>query len=50
MVRIMAGTLIFINEKKLESGSIPEILAARDRNLAGKTIQAHGLYLNRVFY
>ena len=50
MVRIMAGTLIFINEKKLPADSIPEILAARDRNLAGKTIQAHGLYLNRVFY
>lgn len=50
MVRIMAGTLIFINEKKLAPDSIPEILAAKDRNLAGKTIQAHGLYLNRVFY
>ena len=50
MVRIMAGTLIFINEKKLAPDSIPEILAAKDRNLAGKTIQAHGLYLNKVFY
>lgn len=50
MVRIMAGTLIFINEEKLAPDSIPSILAARDRNLAGKTVQAHGLYLNRVFY
>ena len=50
MVRIMAGTLIFINENKLAPDSIPSILAARDRNLAGKTVQAHGLYLNRVFY
>lgn len=50
MVRIMVGTLIFINEGKIPEGSIPAILEARDRNLAGKTIQAQGLYLNRVFY
>lgn len=50
MVRIMVGTLIFINEGKLDAGSIPAILEARDRNLAGKTIGAQGLYLNKVFY
>ncbi len=50
MVRIMVGTLIFINEKKLTSDSIPQILAAKDRNLAGKTAEAHGLYLNKIFY
>lgn len=50
MVRIMVGTLIFINENKLEADSIPKILEARDRNLAGKTIGAQGLYLNKVFY
>lgn len=50
MVRIMVGTLIFINEGKLDAGSIPEIIAAKDRNLAGKTIGAQGLYLNKVFY
>lgn len=50
MVRIMVGTLIFINEGKIAEGSVPSILEARDRNLAGKTIQAQGLYLNRVFY
>ena len=50
MVRIMVGTLIFINEKKLAPDSIPQILAAKDRNLAGKTAEAHGLYLNKIFY
>lgn len=50
MVRIMVGTLIFINEGKLDAGSIPDIIAAKDRNLAGKTIGAQGLYLNKVFY
>lgn len=50
MVRIMVGTLIFINEGKLDADSIPKILEAKDRNLAGKTIGAQGLYLNKVFY
>lgn len=50
MVRIMVGTLIFINEGKLDAGSIPAIIEAMDRNLAGKTIGAQGLYLNKVFY
>ncbi len=50
MVRIMVGTLIFINEKKLAPDSIPQILEAKNRNLAGKTAEAHGLYLNKVFY
>ena len=50
MVRIMVGTLIFINEKKLAPDSIPKILAAKDRNFAGKTAEAHGLYLNKIFY
>ena len=50
MVRIMVGTLIFINEGKLDADSIPAIIEAKDRNLAGKTIGAQGLYLNKVFY
>lgn len=50
MVRIMVGTLIFINEDKLSADSVPRILAARDRNFAGKTAPAHGLYLNKVYY
>ena len=50
MVRIMIGTLIYINEGKIKSGSIPSIIDARDRNLAGKTALPHGLYLNKVFY
>ncbi len=50
MVRIMAGTLLFINEKKLAPDSIPSIIVARDRNLAGRTVPAAGLYLNKLFY
>lgn len=50
MVRIMVGTLLFINDDKLSRNSIPDIIAARDRTAAGKTVPPHGLYLNRVFY
>ena len=50
MVRIMVGTLIYIQMGKIEPGSIPDILLAKNRDRAGKTMPAHGLYLNRVFY
>ncbi|MBQ8781619.1 MAG: tRNA pseudouridine(38-40) synthase TruA [Oscillospiraceae bacterium] len=50
MVRIMAGTLIYINEGRIAPDAIPSILASKDRNNAGKTAVACGLYLNRVFY
>ncbi len=50
MVRIMVGTLLFINDGKLAEDSIPEIIAAKDRSQAGKTVPPQGLYLNKVFY
>lgn len=50
MIRIMAGTLLDVNEKRISPEEIPEILKAKDRLRAGRTAMAHGLYLNRVFY
>lgn len=50
MVRIMVGTLLYINEGKLEPMDIKKILDSKDRKTAGRTAQPHGLYLNRVFY
>lgn len=50
MVRIMVGTLLFINEGKIAPGAIPEILKSKDRTKAGKTVPPQGLYLNRVYY
>lgn len=50
MVRIMVGTLLFINDGKLPEDSIPGIIAAKDRTKAGKTVPPQGLYLNKVFY
>lgn len=50
MVRIMAGTLLYVSEGKICGGSIPDIIASKDRSRAGKTLPARGLYLDRVFY
>lgn len=50
MVRIIVGTLLFINEGRIAPGEIPAIFDARDRNRAGKTAPAHGLYLNHIYY
>lgn len=50
MIRIIAGTLLDINEGKIEPDDMPRILAAKDRLQAGRTAMAHGLYLNKVFY
>lgn len=50
MVRIMTGTLLKIAQGKIEKGSIPGIIAAKNRSHAGVTAPAHGLYLNEVTY
>ena len=50
MVRIMVGTLLWMSEGKIKMGSIPEIIESRNRQKAGATADAIGLYLNRVIY
>ena len=50
MVRIMAGTLIYISENKIAPGTIPEVISSRDRLRAGMTLPPDGLYLNKVNY
>lgn len=50
MIRIIVGTLIWVNEGKLSPDDIPHILNAKDRQKAGKTALPHGLYLNKVYY
>jgi len=50
MVRIMVGTLLDVGTGKIELARIPDILAGRDRTLAGKTAPAEGLYLWEVYY
>lgn len=43
MVRIIAGTLIRVGTGEYKPEQIPEILAAKDREMAGPTAPAHGL-------
>jgi tRNA pseudouridine38-40 synthase len=50
MVRIIAGTLLYVGEGKLNLAEVRESLDGANRTSAGKTLPAHGLYLNRVVY
>lgn len=50
MVRIMAGTLLYVNMGKINIGDIPAIIESKDRTKAGITAIPDGLYLNRVYF
>ena len=50
MARIITGTLIEVNEGKIQISDLPDIIAKQDRIYAGFTAPAHGLYLNNVEY
>lgn len=50
MVRIIAGTLWEVGTGKREAESLAKIIESKDRNKAGKTAPAHGLYLEKVYY
>lgn len=50
MVRSIAGTLLEIGRGKLPQGSMQKILKAGNRQLAGPTLPAKGLYLVKVRY
>ena len=50
MVRIMVGTLIYVNEGKRTEADISRSLETGERTDAGVTIPPHGLYLNKVIY
>ncbi len=47
-VRIMAGTLLAAEAGRIKS--VRAVTEAADRNMAGMTLPAHGLWLNKVFY
>jgi tRNA pseudouridine38-40 synthase len=50
MVRNVAGTLLQVGLGERAAGSLPALLAARDRRRAGPTAPARGLTLVRVAY
>ena len=50
MVRNLVGTMLEVGRGKLRASQIPEILAARNRDAAGPTAPARGLFLVSVEY
>ena len=50
MVRIIAGTLVDVGICKIEPEYIKEIIEAKDRLKAGRTLPSQGLYLVKVEY
>ncbi|MBQ8407257.1 MAG: tRNA pseudouridine(38-40) synthase TruA [Clostridia bacterium] len=50
MVRIMTGTLVAVAQGKIDADSIGEIIESKNRQRAGMTAPAEGLYLNSVVY
>jgi tRNA pseudouridine38-40 synthase len=50
MVRILVGTFLEVGRGRRAPAQVAEILAARDRRRAGKTVAPHGLCLVQVRY
>ncbi len=50
MVRNIVGTLVEIGRGRMPANKMKEILASRDRRLAGQTAPASGLFLDRIVY
>lgn len=50
MVRAIAGTLAYVGSGKFAPGDVRAILDSCDREAAGPTLPACGLFLNRLWY
>jgi tRNA pseudouridine38-40 synthase len=50
MVRSLVGTLFAVGDGRIDPGTMPAVLAARDRSRAGHIAPSHGLTLERVIY
>ena len=50
MCRGIVGTLVQVGQGKIPLAKVADILASRDRRVAGMTAPAHGLVLWKVFY
>ncbi|HVN24984.1 MAG TPA: tRNA pseudouridine(38-40) synthase TruA [Syntrophorhabdales bacterium] len=50
MVRTIAGTLILAGREKIRPPDIKEILESGERERAGETLPAHGLFLKKIAY
>ncbi|MCK5105813.1 MAG: tRNA pseudouridine(38-40) synthase TruA, partial [Cyclobacteriaceae bacterium] len=50
MVRAIVGTLLMVNEGKIEIEGVHEILVSKDRSKAGRSVPYKGLYLSKINY
>ena len=50
MVRAIVGTLVEVGRGRRRAEWIDDVLASRDRDSAGSTVAAAGLFLVRVDY
>ena len=50
MVRIIAGTLAYVGDGRIDADDVPAIIESRDRRLAGITAPACGLYMAGAYY
>lgn len=50
MVRAIVGTLVNVGLGKISVDDFKSIIESRDRNKAGFSVPAHGLYLTKVIY
>jgi tRNA pseudouridine38-40 synthase len=50
MVRAIVGTLIYVGLHKISIATFNQIIESKDRNKAGFSVPAHGLYLTHITY
>lgn len=50
MVRAIVGTLVNVGLQKISLKEFETIIASKDRNKAGFSVPAHGLYLTKIDY
>jgi tRNA pseudouridine38-40 synthase len=50
MVRAIVGTLIEVGKNKISIDEFCHIIERKNRNSAGMSVPAHGLYLTKIDY
>ena len=50
MVRAIVGTLVNIGLHKITLADLENIIASKNREKAGFSVPAHGLYLTKIYY
>ncbi len=50
MVRAIVGTLLEVGKGRMTLDEFKKVIESRDREMAGASVKAKGLYLTRVIY